>query len=274
MKDDNYLNRIEDPRMEYYRDMYKHSPRWDGSGVLFKKRVIVYCEQGLGDIIYAARYFEAMRATGCRLYLHAQAELENLFLSQGYIDQFIHKGADEIPEHDLHTLSLSLPFLLEGSQCHFPYIHVRECNEDITNEYKDFFKIGITWEGWTRQLHLKHFKQLTKNPKVKLFMVQKEIRNESLLDECEDLELLGTEINDMLDTAKLINSMDLMISIDTSTLHLAGALNKKTFGLIEQNGDPRWEAAPWYPHVNLYRINKDTVKKAIGNIADYVKTKC
>ena len=74
------------------------------------------------------------------------------------------------------------------------------------------------------------------------------------------MKLLAEEIDDFLDTAKLINSVDVVITVDTSVLHLAGAMGKETYGLLAHDPDPRWGKAsdhtPWYPSVKFIRQPK------------------
>ena len=81
-------------------------------------------------------------------------------------------------------------------------------------------------------------------------------------------DLFGIPIESYLDTARLINSLDLVITVDTSILHLAGALGKKTFGILGYNPDPRWgnsKTSPWYSSLKLFRNKNgwDKVFKAL-----------
>ena len=82
--------------------------------------------------------------------------------------------------------------------------------------------------------------------KAKLFMIQKQIHNVTLLDGAESLDLYSTQINDFYDTAVFMNAMDLIISIDTSVLHLAGAMGKKCYALLSSWCDARWDVHNWY----------------------------
>ena len=79
----------------------------------------------------------------------------------------------------------------------------------------------------------------------------------------EDLELWGSEINDILDTLRLINSVDMVVSVDTLVMHLAGALKKKTLCLLGDNPDPRWGNNLWYPSITFCHKSK------IGNVNGY-----
>lgn len=236
------MERINRPEMTYYREIYK-SPRWQGQPY---QTLMIYCEQGLGDVIQMARYFPNDAI------LHCPKTLHRLFPNK-----CLDKDDPNLPPHDYHTLSMELPFLTTPKPV--PYIHVNPIELD------DSFKIGIAWEGSPthpnniqRSLKLSNFQHL-QSPKTKLFMLQDQIHLPELVD--VDLELHTTERKDMYDTACLIQAMDVVVTVDTSILHLAGALNKKTYGILRDNYDPRWDVKNWYPNVTLL---KNTIIKIKG----------
>lgn len=257
-----YTERLMHPKMEYYRELYKDSTKWDGESDLTGKRVIVYAEQGYGDIIQFARYIPMLKAQGCEVFFHCPESLHSLFLEnlEG-VDGCIKKRIDddddtipEIPQHDYHIPSMSLPFALGTPEADVPYIFMRN-GEHGVSEFDDHFKIGIAWEGNPkhsnndeRSCPLGVFKKLYEMDHTKFFMIQQKVQNEKLIVGCENWEILGTELPDFKATAKLIISMDLVISVDTSAMHLAGALGKRTFCLLSYNHDPRWDVEiNWYP---------------------------
>lgn len=247
------LDRLQSPKMEYYHEVYKNSTRWNGVDDLSNKRVIVYCEQGFGDIIQFSRYFPIIKQMCGELIIHCPKELHRLFSDYTAID----KEEENLPEHDFHVLSMSLPFCLPQTDIKHPYLKVSESTD--LSEYNDFIKIGIAWEGNPehsnndeRSCPLVHFKKL-QTDKTKLFMIQKEIHIPELIDGAEDLDLYGSEITDFYDTAKLLNSLDIIVSIDTSVLHLACALGKPTYGLLSYRCDPRWDVDNWYDSLTITR---------------------
>jgi ADP-heptose:LPS heptosyltransferase len=89
-------------------------------------------------------------------------------------------------------------------------------------------------------------------------------------DGCEDMELYGVSINDFYDVAMLINSVEQVISIDTAILHLAGAMNKPTIGLLSNDTDERWRIRNWYPSVKLMQGNWEGMLKNIMNSLEEV----
>lgn len=255
-----YLGRLESPLMDHYKSVYAGSKRWDGIESLQDKTVCVYCEQGIGDIIQFARYFHALKEKGCKLILHCPKSLHRLF--KQFTDKLLDKDLCEaLPDHDLHVLSMSLPFNLGLTNEQFnaePYLSVPDTAN--LDEYDKCFKIGIAWEGnpdhsnnYERCCPLEYFAQFADDPNIKLFILQDKMHNPTLLKNCERLDLYGIPLNDFWDTATLINAMNVVITVDTSVLHLAGAMNKKIFGLISYRHDPRWNVTNWYPSVKMIK---------------------
>jgi len=255
-----YVERLFLPKMEFYREVYKNSPRWDGLSDLEGKDVIVYCEQGYGDIIHFARYLTPLKSLGCRIHLHCPEPLHALLLQHVKgIDSVFDKEETNLPHHDVHTLSMSLPFLLGIVDVPVPYIKINE-KMDLSGEEKPgSFKIGIAWEGNPdhsnndeRSAPLGVFRQIHNIPEVSLYTIQQTLHNAKLVEGCEDMTIYGAALPDFRATATLINSMDLIVSVDTSVLHLAGAMGKNTIGLLGKNRDPRWDSGvKWYPSVTL-----------------------
>jgi len=249
------MNRTTRSNMEFYRAVYSDSKMWNGKSRLHGKHIIVYCEQGFGDTIQFIRYIPKLRNLGCKVTLHCKKELRRLFA--GLSDGFLDKDKEDLPKHDFHVLSMDLPFLLGDMNFHVePYLKAKPFN--IKSNH---LKIGIAWEGNPnhsnndmRSCPLSLFEYLTDVTSSRLFMVQKNIHDKELLDNCDDLLLYGWKpICDFKDTASLIAAMDVIVTVDTSVLHLAGALGKPTFGILSFQHDPRWNISSWYPSVKLIR---------------------
>lgn len=245
------MDRLADPRMEYYSQTYANSVMWDTSIInetaLKDKTVIVYAEQGFGDIIQFSRYIPRLRKLCGHVLFHCPKELHRLFDCLGV--ELLDKDNPDLPPHDFHILSLELPFVLAPEETPSPYLMVYESEWLI--DFKDKTKIGIMWESGTmsdnsaiRNCPMDHFKQL-QTDKTVLFSLQKEIKDPKLI--CEDMVVYGAQLEDFYDTAKLINAMDFVVSVDTAVLHLSGALGKKTFGIFNKEHDPRWDLGNWYP---------------------------
>ena len=262
------LDRLSHPKMEYYREVYKDSERWNGVDSIAGKTVIVYCEQGFGDIIQFARYIPALKNLGCRIIMHCPIELQRV-LAQLYV-AMIDKETVDLPPHDYHIPSMSLPFVLNCDVETGPYLSF-EGKNDLSGYTGT--KIGIAWEGSPdhsnaseRNCPLFHFNKLLKNSKntkswffrkpesVRLYILQKKAHDENLVHGCENMALHGAKLGDFMDTAELVNAMDFVVSVDTSVLHLAGAMGKETYGLFSFRCDPRWDIKNWYhPALTMVR---------------------
>lgn len=135
------------------------------------------------------------------------------------------------------------------------------------------FKIGIAWQGNPvgaidagRSAPLKEFVRLCKVPQIRLISLQKHVGLDQLADlpEGEKIETLGDDFDSgpdaFIDTAAVMNNLDLIITVDTSIAHLAGALGRPTWVALKQVPDWRWmldrEDTPWYPTMRLFRQNE------------------
>lgn len=248
--------RLNDPRMDYYKEVFKNSIRWHTDGFrpfydLKDKKVIVYGEQGFGDIIQFSRYISVLKERNCHIMFYVPKDLHRLFECLDV--ELLDKDNCDLPPHDFHVLSLDLPFMLEAlnKEFKFPYLTVNETAK-LDEVPSDVKRIGIVWEGSSnnstnRDCPLKYFKCLD-CPLTKLYVLQKEIRNPTLLEDV-NFDVFGYDFKDFYDTATVINAMDAVVTIDTAVLHLAGAMNKLTFALLSHTRDPRWDIQSWYNSV-------------------------
>ena len=260
---------------------YRTSQMWLGNESLEGKRVVLYCEQGNGDVIQFFRYIPALKALGCHITVHCNKALHCILPYLGGVDTWLDKTSPNIPNYDFHVLLLDLPFLLlkngnieDWWQARYqdrwlmpeimtrlpscPYINFTEKADLETND----FTIGISWEGNPfhpgndrRNCPVRYFQDL---PGV-LFCMQKDIYNGDLVEGWSG-NLLGIPLNDYTDTMRLINALDVVVSVDTSVLHLSGALGKRTFGVLGHNHDARWgdsEKTCWYPSIKFFRRKED-----------------
>ncbi len=256
------MNRIDHPKMAWYREVYKNSRRWMRQGQSLEgKTVIVYCEQGFGDVIQMARYFKPLKEKNCKVIAHCDPLLKSLLLSVDGVDEVLEKSTEdyqELPEHDFHILSLGFPFVLGDFNAEYPYIFSEETLE-LPFDKKDGCIIGIAWEGNPEQENNAARScplQLIANrfpAPYKLVMLSPKIHSLELAKGIDDIELYGTGISDFTDTAKVINAVDFVVSVDTGVLHLAGAMGKETYGLLCFSHCDRWTVRNWYPSMRLYK---------------------
>lgn len=287
--------RIYNYQMEHYRHVYQNSRMWMGDESIDGKRVIIYCEQGLGDIVQFIRYLPKLKSLGCHTILHCPDSLHCVLPYIQGIDEWFSKYTTSLPDHDYHVLALDLPFLAldkkpvditnwwEGKELDkympqvsqqipsVPYIRYTE-----KHVLEQGYNVGICWAGnpehWNnsdRSCHLKHFRSL----RGRLISLQKNIEAEYVAGS-EDTELWGCDLDDILSVIRLINAVDVVVTVDTLILHLAGALAKKTFGMLGNKPDMRWPGtgvSPWYPTVTFCRKKDDDWASAFNQLPAYLQ---
>lgn len=240
-------DRTTHPKMEYYRHVFKDSKMATPADDWLEKRTIIYGEQGFGDIIQFARYVAYVSRVNKELMLYVPKDLHRIF---GCLEvQLLDKANPELPDHDYHILSMDLPFYLPSKiTTPDPYIRISE-TQDLEKGFKN---IGIAWEGspdntvgGDRNCPLKHFKSLEKEGH-RLYSLQKTIHTAELIKGCEDMDLYSVDLEDFYETAKLVASLDAVVTIDTSVAHLAGAMGKPTYLLLSTERDSRWDVKGWY----------------------------
>lgn len=274
-----YEERINNPWMEYYREVYKNSKRWDNDS-FDGKRVVVYMEQGFGDQIMFLRFVRFLKEFGATPVLHAPKQMLRLITEMGY--ECFDKDEEVLPEHDFHVLSLSLPHILQQVNPNFaiplePYIKV----EGNFDEYKDKTKrlnIGLTWEG-NHQHESNRFRSCPFKHFFPLFQPDIEVWGAAPLNQdptgeypfwegVTEVEMCHINHKDFLETAKLYNSLDYIVSVDTATIHLAGAMGKPAFLILGKTFmDPRWTGL-WYPTVKILKGRWDD---CVAEVVDAIK---
>lgn len=248
------------------------------------KKLLVYSEQGFGDNIQFVRYLKVLRKKykTLQIILQCRAELKELFDSLAYVDKVVVRG-DDIGDFDYRIAIMSLPYLLKVTYKYFshevPYI--RAFKKDFKfRPRRGKLKIGIVWGGSNtnenhnnRRLDLRKFAPLINHEKVQIYSLQ-------VGEDREDIKKYGFEkdIIDLSDelknfklTASAIKHLDLLISSDTSVVHLAGAMNHQCWVMLQKIPDWRWmidkEETIWYPSLRLFRQDRkgqwDSVYKSV-----------
>jgi len=247
-------------------------PHWQKQD-LTHKTLIVYCEQGLGDTLQWVRYLPLLKQRGARIILQTQAALIPLLQSQVQlgIDQIIARENPSLPEHDyvvpLMSLSHRLNTQLSTIPANVPYLQAPSIAALPSTPSSKPYKIGIVWRGSSqhkndgqRSIPLTTFAPLIQQPDLQCYSLQygdntaAEIQAAGL---AHDLIDLSDQLNTWVDTANVIQALDLVITVDTSVAHLSGALGKPTWVLLPFVPDFRWlldrSDSPWYPSMHLFR---------------------
>ena len=248
-------------------------PLWLGENGIEGKTILLHSEQGFGDTIQFCRYVPLVAVRGARVLLEVPATLQGVMASFAGVAQVI-SGKGQLPHIDLHCPLLSLPLAfgtrIESIPANVPYLTVPSeyaRNWNFTLGTKRRPTIGLAWSGG--QAHKDdHNRSISLRSLLKLLDVnanfvslQKDVRPDdaAVLKERSDLVHLGDKLKTFSDTAAVISNLDLVISVDTSVAHLAGALAKPVWVLLPFIPDWRWlldrEDSPWYPTARLFRQN-------------------
>jgi tetratricopeptide (TPR) repeat protein len=289
-----YEWRWKHPRMDSWRHV-TDKPLWDGSP-LDGKTIFLYAEQGLGDTIYFARYATLVAERGGNVILEVQPGMRELMQSVPKVTQVIVRG-DKVPPFDTHAPLLSLPGIfktsLETIPAKVPYITPPadkvEQWKKIIGDAAGKLKVGIGWEGgaFQRENHLRSttlaaFAPLAAIPNVRFYSLQKgpAAGQAQRPPAGMDLVNLDAHIKDFSDTAAAVANMDLVISIDTSIIHVAGAMARPCWTLLGLHLGHMWlsgrDDTPWYPTMRLFRQPKlgqwaPVMDRVAAELAQYVQ---
>jgi tetratricopeptide (TPR) repeat protein/glycosyltransferase involved in cell wall biosynthesis len=264
-----------------------NKPFWDGKTAT-DKILFVYSEQGFGDNIHFCRYLSMIRGKVKRLIFGARTEQARLFQTISGVDQVIAQG-DKLPQFDIHCSLLSLPYLFQthtktipgNTPYLFPDIlkQKTDIKETIEKQAGNKIRVGIVWGGNPdnkndkfRSIPLETISKLFSISGIQWFSFQKGLHSNAIKQYESQLVDLSIFFNDFYDTAQGLCQMDLLISVDTSVAHLAGALGVPLWLLIPPQPDWRWllerSDSPWYPACFIYRQNPDD--KGWLNVIDHV----
>ncbi len=243
-------------------------PLWEDQS-LKGKTILVYDEQGFGDVFMFSRYLPMLKARGARVVFETRPALFDLFKKMPYIDETTLRHPEQKPatrcDYCVPLLSLAARFIRnrEGIRFDTPYLFA---NAQSSNQWSrkisgEGWKIGLVWQGSNsdrtrRWVDLDRLSILSHLKGIQWYGLQKEFS--PLSNERDDwLIQLGADFNDFSDTAAAIANLDLVITIDTAVAHLAGAMGKQVWVLLPFVPDWRWflngDTTPWYAGMRLYR---------------------
>lgn len=259
------------------------APRWNGSEPLAGKTLLVHAEQGLGDVIQFCRYLPLLEARGATVLFEVIPSLEALLRTMPGSIRLIPRGAP-LPPVDYYCPLLSLPLAfntqLDTIPGKTPYLaaepeRVAKWSQRLRS--LPGLKVGIAWQGnraverliWARgrSMPLAALEPLARRPDVSLVALQKgpgleQLREVGFADRIVELGTdFDTGADAFLDTAAVMQGLDLVISTDTSIAHLAGALGRPAWIALALSPEWRWllgrSDSPWYPGMRLFRQTTD-----------------
>jgi len=267
--------------LDGYHGAARHVQQWDGQpvdGVLF-----VRAEQGYGDTFQFVRYLSLAREHCTRLVFECQYGLAGLLEASGLCDEIVERpeSGAHLPAPDGAAIIYvqSLPRVFQTTEStisnRVPYLRAPEYRrvkwaeviESMEPRERGRRRVGIVWRGnqtepvsRLRSCELSDFAVLAA-PDIAFFSLQVGVglsrSTAPRFQEAQMVTRLGDDFADFADTAAAIEQMDLVITIDTSVAHLAGALGKPVWTLLPWCPDWRWMEyridSPWYPTMRLFR---------------------
>ncbi len=245
-------------------------PLWKGE-VVDRARILLHAEQGLGDTLQFVRYAPLVAARGGNVILEVQPRLHRLLARTPGAGRVLCRG-ESLPEFDWQCPLMSLPLAfatdLHSIPTSVPYVHpdaslVEAWRQRLAG---DSLRVGLAWGGnpvfpherW-RSIPLELLAPLAQLADTTFYSLQmgpqtRELRH--LRTQARIIDLQDQQ-EDLADTAAIIANLQLVISIDTSIAHLAGAMGKPVWILLHKSPDWRWllnrEDSPWYPTARLFR---------------------
>ena len=256
-------------------------PRWDGLQPLFDKTILITHEQGMGDTVQFSRYATIVASLAKEVIFEVQEPLVKILSSLEGNLKIIPSGVVDVCA-DVQCPLMSLPHFFGTTLDSIPsrdsYLTASEVKIEQWRDKlscSDKLNIGIVWSGgfrpdqpelWEvngrRNIPLEMMAKLI-HPNICFHSLQKgqpaESELELFLQNKPEIDLINhaAELKDFSDTAALIHNLDLVISVDTSTAHLAAALGKPTWIMNRFDTCWRWllhrTDSPWYPTVRIYR---------------------
>lgn len=251
---------------------------WLGSESLSGKTILLQAEQGIGDVIQFCRYVQSVSDLGAHVILEAPKKLVNLLKSlDGSYE--VASVNDALPHFDYRCPIMSLPYALKTTLHNIPlsqgYLkadqkRVSQVQEELKLKNPHSKKLcGISWlskadkTGLFRSIHLKDFIGLLGNDDLLYVNLQYGEVDEEIAQVEKDLGVTVVNLDsvnkydDIDGLAAIVEACDLIISIDNTTVHLAGALGKDTRVLLPYVPEWRWmldrKDSPWYQSLRLYR---------------------
>jgi Flp pilus assembly protein TadD len=245
-------------------------PEWNGEP-LKGKTILIHAEQGAGDTIQFVRYAPMLAAQGASILLHCQESLRSLLAGMPELAG-VFSGAVAIADFDFHAPLMSLPRIfgtrlasIPGSVPYISPLPGSKAPPELAACGK--FKVGLVWRG-----NPNHRNDKNRSVPLRLFS-DLEVEGAQWFSlqlapapaEAECLRLRGIVdlapyLSDYAATAACLRDLDLLISVDTSVAHLAGALGRPVWTLLPACCDWRWledrEDTPWYPSMRLVRQQK------------------
>lgn len=249
-----------------------HQPRWSGAEGIEGRTVLVCADEGFGDTIHFVRYVPMLAGRGAHVLLAVQPPLERLLSGLRGVSQNIPMSAIHSQAFDLHCPISSLPLAfttrLDTIPSKVPYLplpspsRIQAWADRLPS--RSGLRVGLAWSGsathnndHNRSIPLRLLARIL-DVDATFVSLQKDVRpDDKAVLERGGIVDLTADLADFAETAALASCLDLVITVDTSVAHLAGALGLPTWILLPRTPDYRWllehSDSRWYPTVRLFR---------------------
>ncbi len=249
-------------------DVKKFADYVQNNRTLNGKNLLLKIEWGYGDTFMLLRYAKLLKERGATIIIEAPKELFPFLSLQKYIDKTFLVNTPP-PPFDFSTITLSLPWTFKTTEQTIPQSPYLAADEKLVTSWheklkKDTqFKVGIVWRG-TNQAYaipVALLASLAQVQNVSVYSLQRDTTGElATVSNCSvktfDANFDKTQ-GSFMDSAAVMKNLDLIITIDTATAHLAGGLGVPVWTLLTAAPDWRWftkrEDCPWYPSMRLFR---------------------
>jgi tetratricopeptide (TPR) repeat protein len=244
---------------------------WLGEYPIDRRTILLLAEQGLGDTIQFIRYAPLLAQMGANVVLEVQPELKALLSTVSGVAS-CHARGETLPAFDVYCPLGSLPLALKTETSSVPATlpYVRTDDAQIAKwrpalEALPGKRVALTWAGHARHandrnrsIDLKLLESLFKCEGISFVSIQRDLRGDDAARLAQfGITDFGPRLADMTDTAAVLALADLLISVDTSVVHLAGAMGREAWVMLPFMPDWRWtltnERSPWYPTMRLFR---------------------
>lgn len=237
------------------------------------KTVMLFDEMGIGDALQFVRYTQYVARDAKKVIVCARPALSSLFRSSAGVHEVVAFGP--LPSFDVYASLMSMPYIygstVQNIPATTPYLHADKAKQvswrsRLGNRAGRY--VGLAWAGNpahdndnNRSMTLAALSPLLKLDSINFVSLQQQLRDsDKPLQRSLNLRHFGSTLMDFSDTAALCSCMDLIISVDTSIAHLAGALGKPVWIMLPWSAEWRWmmnrEDSPWYPTARLFRQPK------------------
>jgi hypothetical protein len=247
-------------------------PLWLGEYPLQGRTILLHAEQGLGDTIMFARYVPLLARAGAKVVLEVQPQLKALLGRIEGAAAVVARG-EPLPAFDVHCPLGSLPLALKTEPATIPaaglYVQAEEARIAKWSPRLELLgrrRVAIAWSGNTqhmndrnRSIPLSALASLWSAAAAGFVGIQRDLRegDAELLAREPRVTQIGSQLDDFADTAAVVALVDLVVTVDTSVAHLAGAMGRPVWILVPFSPDWRWtlsgESSRWYPTARLFR---------------------